>query len=85
MSRRHKGPDRLLRVLAIAALAWGAGYLIRRLVDTRTGADPVMFIVLFGCELFAGVVLASLMSYGLASTGPRAHSRRWAAPCTSCG
>jgi cellulose synthase (UDP-forming) len=49
----------MLRVLAVVALAWGAGYLIWRLVDTRAGTEPVMFIVLFACELFGWLVLAS--------------------------
>jgi len=49
----------LVRVLAVAALTWGAAYLSWRLVATWSGAQPVMFVVLFGCELFGWTMLAS--------------------------
>ena len=57
--KEFEGPDRLVRVLAVVALAWGAGYLAWRLLDTWRGAQPVMFIVLYACELFGWLALAS--------------------------
>ncbi len=48
-----------MRVLAAAALTWGAAYLAWRLVATWSGAQPVMFVVLFGCEVFGWTMLAS--------------------------
>lgn len=49
----------MVRALAVAALAWGAGYLVWRLLDTWHGAQPVMFVVLYGCEVFGWTMLAS--------------------------
>jgi cellulose synthase (UDP-forming) len=55
----YKGPDRLARLLAMAALVWGLAYLVWRLADTWRGSQPVMFVVLYGGELFGWLVLAS--------------------------
>ncbi len=51
-STRYKRGDIVVRVLALGALAWGAGYLVWRLADTWQGAQPAMFIVLYACEVF---------------------------------
>ena len=48
-----------MRGLAVAALTWGAAYLSWRLVATWSGSQPVMFVVLFGCEVFGWCMLAS--------------------------
>ncbi len=49
----------MIRVCALAALAWGAVYLIWRAVDTWRGAQPEMFGVLYAGELFGWVMLLS--------------------------
>jgi cellulose synthase (UDP-forming) len=51
--------DRLIRVAAVVALAWGATYLVWRLVATWRGAQPAMFVVLYACEVFGWTVLAA--------------------------
>jgi cellulose synthase (UDP-forming) len=51
--------DRLLHVVVVAALVWGAAYLAWRLFDTWSGSQPVMFVVLYGGELFGLTALAS--------------------------
>jgi cellulose synthase (UDP-forming) len=56
---RFRGNYVVVRALATAALAWGAIYLMWRLVDTWRGAQPAMFIVLYACELFGWIMLAS--------------------------
>ena len=56
---RFQGHDRLLRVVALVALVWGGVYLGWRLLDTRQGTDPGLFVVLFACELFGWTMLAS--------------------------
>jgi cellulose synthase (UDP-forming) len=49
----------LVRVFASAALVWGGVYLGWRLLDTWRGSDPVLFVVLYTCELFGWTMLAS--------------------------
>ena len=56
---RFRRPDRLRRALAVVALAWGLVYLVWRGMDTGHGAQPVMFWVLYLCEVFGLVMLAS--------------------------
>jgi cellulose synthase (UDP-forming) len=58
-TREYRRGDRLIRVAAVVALAWGATYLIWRLVATWRGAQPVMFVVLYLCEVFGWTVLAA--------------------------
>src|SRR5664280_1520125 len=58
--RTHfQGPDKLVRVFASAALVWAGVYLGWRLLDTWRGSDPVLFVVLYTCELFGWTMLAS--------------------------
>jgi len=57
--RSYQGRDILLRATAVVALAWGVGYLVWRLLDTWHGSQPVMFVVLFACEVFGLAMLAS--------------------------
>jgi cellulose synthase (UDP-forming) len=54
-----QGHDRLLRVVALVGLTWGALYLGWRVLDTGQNAQPVMFWVLWVAELFGLVMLAS--------------------------
>ena len=49
----------MVRVFASAALVWGGVYLGWRLLDTWRGSDPVLFVVLYTCELFGWTMLAS--------------------------
>jgi cellulose synthase (UDP-forming) len=56
---RYQGRDRVLHILVIAALAWGTAYLVWRALDTASGAQPVMFAVLYACEVFGLAALAS--------------------------
>ena len=58
-SLRYRSNDLAVRALALAALAWGATYLVWRLVDTWHGAQPAMFVVLYACEVFGWTMLAS--------------------------
>jgi cellulose synthase (UDP-forming) len=55
----YRGPDRLTRALAAVALVWGAAYLVWRLLETRSGAEPVLFAVLLAGEAFGWLMLAS--------------------------
>ncbi len=55
----YQGHDRLLRVIVAVALVWGATYLVWRLMDTSRGSQPVMFVVLYACEVFGLAALAS--------------------------
>jgi cellulose synthase (UDP-forming) len=57
--RTYRGHDRLTRATAALALAWGTAYLGWRLIETRTGAQPVMFALLFAGEVFGLLVLGS--------------------------
>jgi cellulose synthase (UDP-forming) len=57
--KSYKGGDVAVRVLALVALAWGAGYLVWRPVATWHGAQPVMFVVLYAGEVFGWLMLAS--------------------------
>ncbi len=57
-ARAYKGRDRMLRAVALVALVWGAVYLAWRLVDTRSGVQPVLFATLLACELFGWIILA---------------------------
>ena len=52
----HEGA---VRPVAAAALTVGALYLVWRLVCTWHGTDPVLFVVLFACEVFGWAMLAS--------------------------
>jgi cellulose synthase (UDP-forming) len=54
-----EGGERLLRAVVAVALVWGTTYLVWRLVDTRQGSQPVLFVVLFACEVFGLAALAS--------------------------
>ncbi len=56
---RYQGRDRLLHIVVVAALAWGTAYLVWRAMDTEPGAQPVMFAVLYACEVFGLAALAS--------------------------
>ena len=55
----YRGPDRLLRCLALLGLLWGLVYLVWRAWDTGQGAQPVMFWLLYASEVFGLVMLAS--------------------------
>ncbi len=55
----YRGPDRLLRSLAVLALLWGLVYLVWRAWDTGQGAQPVMFWLLYASEVFGVAMLAS--------------------------
>ena len=57
--RTYRGRDRLLRATVVLALVWGTAYLAWRLVDTRHGAQPVMFAVLLAAEVFGLLSLGS--------------------------
>jgi cellulose synthase (UDP-forming) len=56
---RHPEKGLPLRVLAVVALLGGAVYLAWRLIDTRQGSQPVLFAVLFACEVFGWLMLAT--------------------------
>ncbi|HEV3280358.1 MAG TPA: glycosyltransferase [Acidimicrobiales bacterium] len=56
---RYRERDRLTRAIAGVALVWGVAYLVWRLLDTWSGAQPVMFVALFAGEAFGWLVLAS--------------------------
>jgi cellulose synthase (UDP-forming) len=56
---RFQGSDRLLRAVTVLALVWGVIYLAWRVLDTRQGAQPVLWVVLFGCEVFGLALLGS--------------------------
>jgi cellulose synthase (UDP-forming) len=51
---------RLLRTLALLALAWGAGYLTWRVGWSGEGANPVLFAMLLATELYGIYALAIL-------------------------
>jgi cellulose synthase (UDP-forming) len=55
----EEGGERLLRVVVALALVWGTTYLVWRLIDTRQGSQPVLFALLFACEVFGLAALAS--------------------------
>ncbi len=55
----EEGGERLLRVVVAVALVWGTTYLVWRLIDTRQGSQPVLFALLFACEVFGLAALAS--------------------------
>jgi len=50
----------LLRAFAVAALAWGAGYLIWRIGWSREGADPLLFAMLLLTEIYGLWALGTL-------------------------
>jgi cellulose synthase (UDP-forming) len=56
---RYKADGLWVRLVAVAALAWGAGYLVWRPVATWHGAQPVLFVVLYAAEVFGWLMLAS--------------------------
>ncbi len=58
-STTYRGRDRLVRATAALALAWGSAYLVWRILDTSRGAQPVMFVVLYACEVFGLLALGS--------------------------
>ena len=51
--------DGIRRLVASIALVVGALYLTWRLLDTWQGANPILFVVLFSCEVFGWTMLAS--------------------------
>ena len=55
----YKDDALVIRGLVVLALVWGAAYLVWRAADTEHGAQPVMFVVLWACELFGWTMLAS--------------------------
>jgi cellulose synthase (UDP-forming) len=57
--REYKEGDRLIRVLSVVALCWGAAYLVWRALDTWPHSQPVMFAVLYACEFFGWTILAT--------------------------
>ncbi len=56
--RQYQGGDRIIRALALLALAWGAVYLVWRILCTWQGSQPAMFVVLYAGEFFGWTVLA---------------------------
>jgi hypothetical protein len=44
--------ERVIRIVAMIALVWGAAYLGWRAVETWDRTDPVLFLLLYACELF---------------------------------
>jgi cellulose synthase (UDP-forming) len=56
--RQYQGGDRIIRALALLALAWGAVYLVWRILYTWHGSQPAMFVALYAGELFGWTVLA---------------------------
>lgn len=50
-------PERLVRAGAVAALAWGAAYLVWRIGWTWRGTNPVMYVALLVAELTGYVSL----------------------------
>ena len=56
--RQYQGGDRIIRALALLALAWGAVYLVWRILCTWHGSQPAMFVVLYAGEFFGWTVLA---------------------------
>ena len=55
---------RLLRALAVVALAWGCAYLAWRLLETGRAANPEAFYVLWFVELYNFTSLVFLAFYG---------------------
>ena len=53
---------RLVRLLAVLALGWGAVYLVWRLGWSSHGVNPALFVALFAAELFGWVSLAAYAS-----------------------
>jgi cellulose synthase (UDP-forming) len=49
--------ERLVQVIAVAALVWGTAYLTWRAGWSSHGTRPVVFVVLFAAELFGWVSL----------------------------
>jgi cellulose synthase (UDP-forming) len=58
-ARRLDPREALVRVIASVALAAGGVYLVWRLLWTWQGSNPVMFVVLFTCEAFGWLMLAT--------------------------
>jgi cellulose synthase (UDP-forming) len=50
----------LLRAFAVAALAWGVGYLTWRIGWSREGADPILFAMLLVTEIYGLWALGTL-------------------------
>ena len=70
-ARDRAGWDRAAPLVALAALVWGAGYLVWRLADTRGNAQPELFWALFMCEVFGWTILAGFTF--MAWRVPRSH------------
>jgi cellulose synthase (UDP-forming) len=51
--------EAVIRLAAVLAVTWGAVYLAWRAVETWQGTEPVLFILLFACELFGWAMLVS--------------------------
>lgn len=56
-STSERGPEWLVRVIAVTALVWGAAYLTWRVGWTWQGTNPVMFAALLVAELVGYVSL----------------------------
>ena len=62
---------RLLRAVAVVALAWGCAYLAWRLLETGRAANPEAFYVLWFVELYNFTSLVFLAFYGWRWSPPR--------------
>jgi cellulose synthase (UDP-forming) len=51
--------ERLVHVLAVLTLAWGAAYLTWRFIATGSGTPPVLFALLFAAEAFGWIGLGA--------------------------
>jgi len=49
----------VIRLAAVLAVTWGAVYLAWRATETWQGTEPVLFVLLFGCETFGWAMLVS--------------------------
>ena len=65
--------ETLIRVVALLAVAWGGVYLGWRVIDTWEHTEPALFLLLFACELFGWLMLASFcfLSWRI----PKSHAR----------
>ena len=63
--------ERVLRTVAILALAWGTAYLSWRLLTSWAGANPVLFAGLLACELF-GIWSLAVQTW-FSWSRPRSH------------
>ncbi len=51
--------ERVIRLAALLAVLWGGVYLVWRGVVTWHGTEPVLFVLLYACELFGWAMLVS--------------------------